>query len=193
MFAMSKPIHRIIIPVITLTLSLSYVVAAENPIDAFAASPVWWVLVGDVRGDGRDASLADAAQLSYRYDKEHDFLWFRVRLHTPLNEQAFGVNIAFDTSGYDSANCPASPAPSATKMNWWGSNKDFQFDRLLTAWVTRGEKGYQGTIGIGDAAGAKAKNFNNLMQDNLRIRTERDAIIIGVKRTEFVRDIAFCS
>jgi hypothetical protein len=185
---MSKPTPRIILSVITLAFSLSSLVAAENPIDAFSNSPVWWVLVGDVRGDGRDASLPDAAQFAYRYDKEHDFLWFRVRLYTPVNEQAFGVNIAFDTSGDDSANCPASPAPSlapsATKMNWWGANKDFKFDSLLTAWVTRGEKGYQGTIGIGDAAGAKAKNFNNLMQDNLRIRTERDAIIIGVKRTD---------
>ena len=142
-------------------------------IDAFADSPVWWVLAGDVRGDARDASLADAAQFAYRYDKEHDFLWFRVRLYTRPNEQAFGVNIAFDTGGEDS-----------TKMNWWGSNKDFKFDRLLTAWVTRGEKGYQGRIGIGDAAGARAKNFNNLVQDNLRIRIEGDAIIIGVKRTD---------
>ena len=181
---MSKPIPRIILTVIPLTFSLFSLVAAENPIDAFANSPRWWVLVGDVRGDGRDASLPDAAQLSYRYDKEHDFLWFRVRLYTPVNEQAFGVNIAFDTSGDESAKSPDSLAPSVTKMNWWGSNKDFKFNRLLTAWVTRGEKGYQGTIGIGDAAGAKAKNFNNLMQDNLRIRTERDAIIIGVKRTD---------
>ena len=146
---------------------------ADAAIDAFADSPIWWVLAGDIRGDVRDPSLADAAQLSYRYDKERDFLWFRVRLYAPLNESAFGVNIAFDTGGDDAA-----------KMNWWGSNKDFKFDRLLTAWVTRGEKGYRGTIGVGDAAGAKAKNFNNLVQDNLRIRTEGDAVIIGVKRTE---------
>ena len=166
----------IMIPILTTLPFISPRAAGEQTdaaIDAFADSPVWWVLAGDVRGDARDASLPDAAQVAYRYDKEHDFLWFRVRLYTRPNEQAFGVNIAFDTGGDD-----------ATKMNWWGSNKDFKFDRLLTAWVTRGEKGYQGTIGIGDAAGAKAKNFNNLVQNNLKIRVEGDAIIIGVKRTD---------
>lgn len=173
---MSKPMHRIILPVITLAFSLSSLVAANDvrdAIDTFADSPLWWVLAGDVRGDGRDPSLPDAAQFSYRYDKEHDFLWFRVRLYSPPNEKAFGMNIAFDTGGDD-----------ASKMNWWGSNKDFKFDKLLTAWVTRGEKGYQGTIGIGDAAGAKAKNFNNLVQNNLKIRIEGDSIIIGAKRTD---------
>jgi pimeloyl-ACP methyl ester carboxylesterase len=55
---------------------------------------------------------------------------------------------------------------------------------LITAWVTRGESGYQGIIGVGDAAGAKAKQFNNLLQNNLKIQVEGDSIIIGVKRTD---------
>ncbi len=36
---------------------------------------VWTVLAVDPKGDGRDLSLPDAAQLSYRYDKQKDFLW----------------------------------------------------------------------------------------------------------------------
>lgn len=136
-------------------------------------SHVWSVLAFDAKGDAREPSLADAAQVSYRYDKQQDFLWFRVSLYGTPNEQAFGVNIVFDTGGDEAA-----------KTNWWGGNKAFKFDRLVTAWVTRGAGGYQGTIGVGDAAGAQTKQFNNLSQNNLQVRVEGDAIVIGVKRTD---------
>ncbi len=134
---------------------------------------VWTVLSFDGRADGRDSSLADAALLGYRYDKQQDLLWFRVSLYGAPNAEGFGVNIMLDTGADDAA-----------KMNWWGANKAFRFDKLVTAWVTRSDNGFQGTIGVGDAAGAQAKQFNNLHQNDLQIRVEGDSIIIGVKRTD---------
>ncbi len=134
---------------------------------------IWTVLTLDAKGDGRDPSLADAAMLSYRYDKQQDFLWFRVGLYGTPNPQAFGVNIAIDT-GIDDAG----------KTNWWGGNNAFRFDKLLTAWVTKSTNGYEGTIGVGDTAGVKARHLNNLLQNNLKIRIEGDSILIGVKRSE---------
>ena len=134
---------------------------------------VWSVLAFDLKGDARDPLLADAAQLSYRYDEPQDLLWFRVSLYGVPNEQAFGVNLVFDTGGDD-----------AGKLNWWGANKTFKFDKLVTAWVTRTDNGYQGTIGVGDAAGAQAKQFNNLRQNDLQLRVEGESILIGVKRTD---------
>ncbi|HSS21290.1 MAG TPA: alpha/beta hydrolase [Pyrinomonadaceae bacterium] len=134
---------------------------------------IWTVLAGDPKGDARDPALADAAQLSYRYDKQQDYLWFRVSLYGAPDEQAFGVNIAIDTGADD-----------ALKTNWWGSNNTFKFDKLLTAWVTRDANGFEGTIGVGDAAGVKAKQFNNLLQNDLRLQVEGDSILIGVKRTD---------
>ena len=152
---------------ILLLLILSIIATAN------ATAQVWTVLAADTKGDARDPSLADAAQVSYRYDKQQDLLWFRVSLYSKPNEQAFGVNLVFDTGGDDAA-----------KMNWWGANKAFKFDKLVTAWVTRTDKGYQGTIGVGDAAGVKAKQFNNLLQNNLQLRIEGDSIIICVKRAD---------
>jgi pimeloyl-ACP methyl ester carboxylesterase len=72
---------------------------------------VWSVIAVDPKGDVRDSSLADAAQLSYRYDEPRDMLWFRVSLfgRPPANE--FGVKIAVDTGAND--------------------------DREITAWSTR--------------------------------------------------------
>src|SRR5260370_15304067 len=116
---------------------------------------VWTVIAVDPKGDGRDPSLPDAAQLSYRYDKRQDLLWFRVTLYGKANEESFGVNIVVDTG-----------ADEAAKMNWWGANKDFKFDKLVTVWVARENGGYKGTIGGGDAAGAKSKNLYQFLENN---------------------------
>jgi pimeloyl-ACP methyl ester carboxylesterase len=161
--------QRLLLSTSKILLLLAFVIVVPVGVKA----QVWTVLAVDPKGDGRDASLPDAAQLSYRYDKQHDLLWFRVSLYGKPHEEAFGVNIVVDTGAEDTA-----------KMNWWGANKDFKFDKLVTAWVTRGNGGYQGTIGVGDATGAKAQNFNNLLQNNLQIRVEGDSILIGVKRTD---------
>jgi pimeloyl-ACP methyl ester carboxylesterase len=140
---------------------------------AVTAAQVYTVLTFDGKGDGRDPALADAAQLAFRYDQQQDLLWFRIALYGAPNPQAFGVSIVVDTGGDD-----------ASKMNWWGANKTFKFDRLLTANVTRGANGYEGTIGVADAAGVNAKQLNNLRQNDLQIRVEGDSIVIGVKRTD---------
>src|SRR5215813_3151839 len=153
------------------TVMLWFVLSMLTP--AKASAQVWTVLAGDPRGDARDASLPDVAQLAYRYDKTADMLWFRVSLYGTPNEQQFGVNLVFDTGSND-----------AGRMNWWGANNTFKFDKLVTAWVTRSANGYQGTIGVGDTAGVQIKRINNLLQNNLEIKVEGDSIVIGVKRTD---------
>ena len=127
-------IQRLLLRTSRILLFLAFIIVV--PVGATAQ--VWTVIAFDPKGDGRDPSLADAAQLSYRYDKQQDFLWFRVSLYAKPNEESFGVNIVVDTG-----------AEVAAKMSWWGANKDFKFDKLVTAWVTRGNAGYQGTIGVG--------------------------------------------
>jgi pimeloyl-ACP methyl ester carboxylesterase len=134
-------------------------------------SSIWTVLAADAKGDERDPALPDGAQLSYQYDPQTDLLSFRVTLYGTVPARAFGVNLVIDTGDTNSE-----------KANWWGANKDFQFDRLVTAWVTRRGNGYDGTVGIADAAGARAKNLTNLHQGDILIRVEGDSIILGVKR-----------
>jgi len=156
-----------------LTAKLALLLCLSTSSGGHAAAQIWTVLTADPKGDVADSSLADAAQLSYRYDKDEDLLWFRITFYDEPNTRALGVNLVFDTGRDDSQ-----------KTNWWGANKSFRFDRLLTAWVTRQGDQYQGTIGIADVNGVKDKQFNNLSHDNLRIRVEDDSVIIGVKRAE---------
>ncbi len=134
--------HRRLSSVSKIVLLLALIMISP----AIATAQVYSVLTFDGKGDGRDPSLADAAQLAYRYDQQQDLLWFRIALYGQPNKDAFGVNLLIDTGGDDS-----------TKVNWWGANKTFKFDRLIIANVTRGDQGYAGTIGVGDAAGVNAK------------------------------------
>ena len=143
-----------------------------------AMAQIWTVAAAKPKGTGRDASLPEAAVLSYRYDKQQDVVWFRIALYGPLNQQAFGVNLIFETGSVDAA-----------KMNWWGANKAFKFDRLVTAWVTRAGNGYDGTMGVADANGVRQKQYTNLAQGNLQILTDSDAILIALKRTDVTNDL----
>src|SRR2546425_904100 len=166
--------RRLSVSKIALPWALLWALIVISP--AITTAQVWTVLTFDSKGDGRDPLLADAAQLAYRYDKQQDFLWFRVSVYGQPNKAAFGVNLVIDTGGDDS-----------TKMNWWGANKTFRFDRLVTTWVThrdKGDQGFEGTIGVGDAAGVSTKQLTNLRQNNLQIKVEGDSIVIGVKRTD---------
>lgn len=129
-----------------------------------AVAQVWTVIAFDAKGNGRDPHSADAAVLSYRYDKDADMLWFRVALYgTPDSSTA--VRIAVDTG-----------SDSSPHINWWGANKDFRFDKLVTA--------QRGFSGIADAAGINGKDFTNLAKDNIRVRSEGDSVLVGVKRTD---------
>src|SRR2546425_10370898 len=90
---------------IALPLALLWALIVISP--TITRAQVWTVLTFDSKGDGRDASLADAAQLAYRYDKQQDFLWFRIALYGQPKKDAFGVNLVIDTGGDD-----------LTKGNW---------------------------------------------------------------------------
>jgi len=126
---------------------------------AAGANDVWTVIAVDPKGDARNAALADAAQLSYRYDTQQDMLWLRVTLYGKADAQTLAVDIAIDTGAGGAAEGP-----------WRGANKEFKFDKLITAREGRGG-GYHVTIGGRDAEGAK-------------VNIAGDSILIGLKRTD---------
>ena len=78
---------------------------------------VWTVIAVDPKGDTRDSSLADAAQLSYRYDKPLDMLWFRVSLFGRPAANELGVKIAVDTGANDDRQITAWSTPTNVRPN----------------------------------------------------------------------------
>jgi len=132
----------------------------------------WTLLADDPKGDSLDSSRGDAAGLAYRYDKQLDFLWFRISVYGELNEHMIAA-IAIDTGDDD-----------AVKETWWGLNKSFRFNKMISARIKRGDNGYQGKIGVAFEAGDKRQDFSRLKLKEIQIRVQAKSILIGVKRTD---------
>jgi hypothetical protein len=157
---------------VALTLTLFALGSAVAALQTDSAN-IWAVQMIDPPGDAKGGSPIDAAQLSYRYDRAADVVWFRVALYGKSVGDTFGVQLAIDTGGDRAAKAP-----------WWGANKEFTFDRLVTAKVTRSGGAYRGTIGVANADGATAGNLTNVSRDSLQLRVDGDAIVVGVRRAD---------
>lgn len=145
---------------------------------AFQAAPEserpagpWKELAQDPTGDGKQKRLPDATALAMYADEPHDRIWFRIPLSGPVPARWMGVNLALDVDG-DPDN----------GMAWWGTNTAFHFDRLVTVYGSAIESGYEGMIGIADAAGVQAGDMGSGQGDTVRFLVDRTspAVIVGI-------------
>jgi len=137
---------------------------------SMATGQVWTVLAFDAKGNGRDPRQADAALLSYRYDKEADLIWFRICIYGTA-EKSMSLTLALDTG-----------STTRQHVNWWGSNKDFRFDKLITA--------RSGFTTVAEASEVNRDAANTLKQD-VQLHTDIDSAIVGVKRTDLTDSMKF--
>lgn len=127
----------------------------------------WRELGRDDAGDGTVAGAPDLRLLEVARGDER--LWFRLTFEQPL-PASFGVNVVFDRDGDPNGG-----------MLWWGGTSRFQFDRLVTAWITREGDGYFGLIGVTDADGARARIYTKLSDDVvLRMGNDGKSVVVGV-------------
>ncbi|HSR99517.1 MAG TPA: CIA30 family protein [Kofleriaceae bacterium] len=126
----------------------------------------------DDRGDGTSPRLPDARELQLAVDPADDRVWFRFVLQSPPPTDAFGLNIALDIDG-DPDNGGA----------WWGQNTAFHFDRLVTAYLSRGAGYWQGFVGVADPAQAAAFAMDGCSSDvRVVIDPARRTLAAGVPR-----------
>lgn len=145
---------------------------------AFTAAPAsalppgpWTELASDAAGDGKQRSLPDAAALATCADPAHGRVWFRIALAGPLPERWVGLNLALDVDG-DPAN----------GMEWWGTNKAFHFDRLVTVYGLATGDGYEGSLGVADAAEVQAGNLSGSRDERVDVVLDRahSALVVGI-------------
>jgi hypothetical protein len=129
-----------------------------------AARLEWRDLAADASGDGRYPGLPDASGLSFAVDRERGLLWFSIALSQAPPGEWLGVNVAID-----------SDENGENGLAWWGFNKSFRFDRLLSAYLSRSGDEYQGVVGIADAAGVSAFDFTNLGSRSVSVAVDREA------------------
>lgn len=131
----------------------------------------WETLAEDETGDGLRPGLPDATSLAWAAGDDGR-VWFRIGLAAAPPERWFGVNVALDTNG--------DPADGA---NWWGSNSDFRFDRLVTAYLSEGNGYWQGAVGVASAEDVGRGAMSALSSDVLAaVDRERNALLVGVPR-----------
>jgi hypothetical protein len=149
----------------------SSTVAPFTPLASIPAKG-WVVLAEDAAGDGRMPSLPDATRLETIPSTPDGLLWLRVSLSEAPHDRWIGLNAVLDVDG-DPAN----------GTEWWGANKVFKFDRLVSVWCMRVEEGCQGVIGAADAdqvaSGVFADGAGGV---RLAIDRERRAFVVGIPR-----------
>jgi tetratricopeptide (TPR) repeat protein len=143
----------------------------------------WKQLTTDPANDGRNPNWAEAKALSYFYDAPTDTIWFKFDLERLPNPNAFGINLIVDTD-----------QNQQNGLSWWGKNKTFKYDRLVTVWVIKtGPNRYRGSVGIGDTHGIQLGSYTNLFHHNLAFSAdvERKIFLLGFKSTDLDNDGRF--
>ncbi len=144
-----------------------------SPASEVPAGP-WQVVARDAPDDGKQKRLPDATALAVCVDEGHDRVWFRITLAAAPPAGWFGANLALDVDG-DPTN----------GMAWWGTNTAFHFDRLVSVYGFEAGSGYQGQLGIADAAEVQAGSINGTHGE--RVFAVRDAttpaLVIGIPRS----------
>ncbi|HEY6174368.1 MAG TPA: CIA30 family protein [Kofleriaceae bacterium] len=126
----------------------------------------------DDRGDTVHPRLPDARELQLAVDPSDDRVWFRFVLQDPPPDGWFGLNVALDIDG-DPDNGGA----------WWGQNKRFHYDRLITAYLGRGAGYWQGFVGVADAAQVASFSVAARSSDvRVAVDPARKTLAVGVPR-----------
>jgi hypothetical protein len=141
-----------------------------RPADERPSGP-WKDLARDAADDGKQKRLPDATAVAVFMDPAGDRAWFRIALAGPVPTRWLGVNLALDVDG-DAAN----------GMAWWGANTSFRFDRLVTVYGWDTGTGYDGIIGIADAAQVQAGDMGGAAAEDVAFIPDRSRaeLVIGI-------------
>jgi len=133
----------------------------------------WRDLGVDPERDGLAPALPDAVRFEAIPSAAGNMLWARITLRDVPHDRWMGINLALDMDG-----------DPADGFAWWGTNKAFKFDRLVTVWCFRVADGCQGYIGVSDAAQVAAGQIVSGGGGQLRFAIDRDrrAFVVGVPR-----------
>lgn len=133
----------------------------------------WRPLADDPAGDAHRRLLPDARSLWYHADPSTDRIWFKVVTEGEPRQDFLGLNVAMDIDE-DPANGTA----------WWGTNREFRFDRLVTAYLFRAGDRWQGSFGVADSAGVARGDMGSLARDEVVFGVDRGehALFFGVPR-----------
>jgi len=128
----------------------------------------WRELARDPEGDGKPG-LPDARALFVAPDPHRPLTWVRIDLEGGIPAAWMGVNLVLETDG--------DPSDGSA---WWGNDKTFRFDRLVTAWVFTVDRHFEGSVGIVPSDQAAAGLVTNDEQVHLALDRSARRVYLGV-------------
>ncbi len=143
--------------------------------DQLRALP-WKVLATDPSGDDNRRGWGDGRTFAFHHDPAGDTLWFRWELHDGYDPETPAVSVAFDTDSNQLTGAP-----------WYGSNKDFRFEVLVSVGpLDRVQGGWRGYNGVTDSVGVVTQSWMNRQQGGLVFYTDApfEAYYLGVARSD---------
>jgi pimeloyl-ACP methyl ester carboxylesterase len=149
------------------TMSLVSVTLAASS----AFPTVWTVIAVDPKGDVRDSSGIDIAQLSYRYERSSDRLWIRLAFFTISASNELKIELAIESGD-----------AGARRATWSGA--EFTFDRLATAHVSTKSGAHHASLTVRDAGDPDASR--SVLQDTSDVIVAEKSIAIGIKRASLL-------
>ncbi len=132
----------------------------------------WELLSEDERGDGANVNSADGKAFYYFHDKGEQKIWFKFELFNTISEDFPAVSIAFDIDN-----------DQQTGQFWFGSNKAFKYDAMLSLGVLKRERDMAtGYNGITNLEGITKNDWINEKQNVVDFYTysKHNAYIIGI-------------
>lgn len=143
------------------------------PESILAAS--WQLLLTDTIADGQNPNSSDGKALYYHYNRQTDSLWFKLETYSPISTLDPALSISLDTDN-----------DQTTGTSWYGSNKSFKVDLMLSAGPVRQGNGYAGYNGITNATGIANREWINVKKGNLTYYFDPDqhAYYLGIKRSD---------
>ncbi len=136
----------------------------------------WTLLSNDISGDASSGSDADGKALYYYFDQSTDTLYFKFELFEGFNTDAPAISLALDTD-----------ANQDNGTSWYGTNKAFNVDVMLSYGPKLDGEKYFGYNGITDSTGIRNRDWINIKQGNLRfyLDVENDAYYLAAKKSDF--------
>ena len=141
----------------------------------------WNLLLEDVEGDGRSPSSSDGKAFSYFHDRQTDSIWFQLKTHNKISFLDPAISVSIDTDNNQTNGAP-----------WYGTNRKFKVDIMLSAGPVRQGDGYVGWNGITDAQGIRTATWMNVTKDNLTFYfdTKDNAYYLGMKRSDLGKNVS---
>lgn len=135
----------------------------------------WNLLLEDTIADGRVPQSSDGKAFYYYHDLKSDSLWFKLETHNPISLINPAISVSIDTDNNQE-----------TGANWYGSNRQFKVDLMLSAGPVRQGNGYAGYNGLTDAEGIKNRKWINVISNNLTVYFDPEgrAYYLGLKRKD---------